>query len=155
LVTLKLAGQEDAAALLAIQKKAFAPLLEKCRDYGTSPAVEPLSTLKCKLAQRDYYFILSDGREEGLISVRHQDDALCVTPIGLLPEMQGRGVGKQAMLDLEKLYPPGTRWELGTILQEPGLCRFYEGLGYRRTGRETTLQPGMTEVGYEKIANDQ
>lgn len=142
---------EDAGALLALQKQAFRALLEKYKDYGTNPAMEPLPTMRRKLSEREYYFILADGREAGLIGVRRGEDSLHITPIGLLPEYQGRGIGHEALALVEKLYPEDRRWALGTILQEPGLCRFYESAGYRRTGEVTNIQDGMDEVGYEKI----
>lgn len=151
MVTLEPAGIEDAEALLALQKQAFRALLEKYRDYGTNPAMEPLSTMKRKLSERDYCFILQDGKAVGYIGVKHAEDSLHITPIGLLPEYQGKGIGRQAMAILEGRYPENRRWSLGTILQEPSLCRFYESLGYRRTGEMTHIQPGMDEVGYEKI----
>lgn len=151
MVTLKPAGLEDAETLLAVQKQAFNALLEKYQDYDTNPAMEPLATLKRKLSERDYYLILLDGRKVGYIGVRRGEDSLVITPIGLLPECQGKGVGHKAMLLLEELYPENRRWSLGTILQEPGLCRFYESLGYRRTGEVTNIRPGMDEVGYEKV----
>ena len=150
MITVKPAGMEDAEALLSVQKQAFQALLKKYRDYGTNPAMEPLSTMKRKLLERDYHFIQLDGRNVGLIGIKRKEEALCVTPIGILPECQGRGVGREAMLLLEKMYPENRRWILGTILHEPGLCRFYESLGYRRTGEITSIKPGMDEVGYEK-----
>lgn len=151
MVTLKPAGLEDAEALLAVQKLAFNALLEKYQDYDTNPAMELLLNLRRKLSERDYYFILLDGREVGYVGVKHTESALHITPIGIMPECQGRGVGHKAMLLLEELYPENQRWSLGTILQEPGLCRFYESLGYRRTGEVTNIRPGMDEVGYEKV----
>lgn len=151
MVTLRPAGLKDAGALLALQKQAFRRMLEKYRDYGTSPAMEPLSTIRRKLSEREYYFILEDGRTVGYAGVKHGEDSLIITPIGVLPEYQGRGIGHKALDLLEGMYPENRRWTLGTILQEPGLCRFYESAGYRRTGEVTNIRPGMDEVGYEKI----
>lgn len=151
MVTLKPAGMKDAGALLAMQKQAFRALLEKYQDYSTNPVMEPMTTLKRKLSERDYYFILMDDEKVGYIGVKHTEGLLCITPIGLLPEYQGIGIGHEALRLLEGLYPQNRRWSLGTILQEQGLCRFYESLGYKRTGEITNIQPGMDEVGYEKI----
>lgn len=151
MVTLRQACMKDAGALLALQRRAFHALLEKYQDYGTNPAMEPLSTIERKLTERDYYFILVDGKAVGYAGVKRSGDSLHITPIGLVPECQGKGTGHEAMLLLERLYPENRRWSLGTILQEQELCRFYESLGYRRTGEITNIQPGMDEVGYEKI----
>lgn len=128
-------------------------MLEKYRDYGTSPAAMTLERLCRRLDSpgREYWFILEDGRRAGFLCVRQQEDARRVSPIGLLPECRGKGIGRRAMLLLEEQYPQTRRWTLGTIRQEPGLCGFYESLGYRATGEAWTIQPGMDEVGYEKI----
>lgn len=150
MITLKPASPGDAPALLDIQRRAFHALLEKYQDYGTNPATEPLSSIERKLRERDYYFIELDGRAAGLICVKHMEDSLCVTPIGLVPECRGKGLGHEAMALLENQYPENRRWELATILQEPGLCRFYESLGYRRTGEQRPIKPGMDSIGYEK-----
>lgn len=151
MIRLKPAGPGDAPALLDIQRRAFRALLEKYRDYGTNPAMEPLPSIERKLRERDYYFIELDGRAVGFICVKSMEDSLRITPVGLVPECQGKGLGHEAMALLENQYPENRRWELGTILQEPGLCRFYESLGYRRTGEQRPIKPGMDEIGYEKI----
>lgn len=152
LITLTPAGPEDAPALLEIQRRAFAALLEKYRDYDTNPAAEPLEKVRRRLhsPERDYWFILAEDRPVGLACVRQAGNGRCISPIGLLPEWQGRGLGRQAMRSLEAHYPNASHWELATILQEPGLCHFYESQGYHRTGEETHLRTGMTIVGFVK-----
>lgn len=42
------------------------------------------------------------------------------------------------------------KWTLDTIAQEAKLCYLYEKLGYRRTGKQETIKPGMDIVFYEK-----
>lgn len=51
---------------------------------------------------------------------------------------------------LEEMYPQAEAWRLDTIKEEAKLCHLYEKLGYRRTGQEEVLQPGMTIAYYEK-----
>lgn len=150
---MKPAGPGDGPALLDLQKRAFSALLEKYQDYGTNPAAETLESVQWRLdsPDRDYWFILANGQAAGLVCVKRLENGLSVSPICLLPECQDQGLGHQAMELLERQYPENCRWELGTILEEPGLCRFYESLGYRCTGKETAIQPGMTVIGYEKI----
>lgn len=154
MITLKSACQEDAATLLELQKQAFAALLEKYHDYCTNPAAETLEVLRRKLddPQRDYWFICDGQQPVGFACVRHMEDGvLHISPICLLPECQGKGWGHQAMALLEGQYPDCRRWELSTILEEPGLCRFYESLGYVRNGWENGIQPGMRVAGFEKV----
>lgn len=153
LTVLKPAGPGDALALLDIHRKAFAALLEKYQDYETNPALMTLEGLQQRIScgQRDYWFVLEDGRQAGFICVKRLENACRVSPIGLLPKCQGKGIGRRAMLLLEKEYPETRRWVLGTILQEPGLCSFYESLGYEADGNIWEIKQGMNEVGYEKI----
>ena len=99
----------------------------------------------------DYYFIRAEGRPIGAARVqRLPEDACRVSPIFILPAFQGKGYAQAAMRALEELYPQARTWRLDTIREEAKLCHLYEKLGYRRTGREEILQPGMTIVYYEK-----
>lgn len=153
MITLKPAHAGDAPVLLDIQRQAFSALLKKYQDYDTNPAAESLEQILWRLncPDREYWIIRNGGQPVGLACIRHWEDALHVLPIGLAPEYQGRGIGRQAMALLEAQYPENQRWELATIMQESKLCRFYESLGYRRTGFQKEIQPGMDLVGYGKL----
>lgn len=99
----------------------------------------------------DYYFILAGGHPIGAARVQRLPENVCrVSPILILPAFQGKGYAQEAMLALEEMYPQAETWRLDTIGEEEKLCHLYEKLGYRRTGREEILQPGMTIVYYEK-----
>lgn len=152
IIYLRPAGCGDAPAILDLQRRAFDALLEKYQDYDASPAMESMEVLQWKLAssERDFYFIMEDARTAGMVCVKRLTKNHCISPIGLLPEFQGRGIGRTAVEQLEKRYPDCLRWELGTIMQEQKLCQFYESLGYRRTGEITPVKPGMDIIGYEK-----
>ncbi len=152
MVTLQRAGLEDAERVLQMQVQAFQDLLERYRDYDTNPAAEPVGkiTWRIQMEGSAYYFILAGEEAVGFIRVQEKGRACRVSPIGILPGHQGRGYAQEAMLAAEKLYPAAARWELDTIKQEAKLCYLYEKLGYRRTGTEESIQPGMTIVYYEK-----
>ena len=69
--------------------------------------------------------------------------------IFLDPDQQGKGYGRQAMLAIEKLYPKVSRWKLETPAESYGLHKFYESLGYVKTGEMEDR--GMRGFVYEKI----
>ena len=149
------ANPQDCGRIHAIQVEAFAELLEKYRDAATNPGAEPVEKVAARMAQdtTDYYFIHAEGRPIGTVRVQRLPGDICrVSPICILPAFQGRGFAQEAMRALEGLYPRAKEWRLDTIREEAKLCRLYEKLGYRRTGREEVLQPGMTIVYYEKTA---
>lgn len=146
---------QDATVLLDLQKRSFGRLLAKYLDYTTNPAMESVDRLQQKLAdpERAYYLIQEDGEAVGFACIKRVGEALWVTPIGLLPEHCGRGLGTKAMKALEALYSHVTVWELQTIQEEAALCRFYEKLGYRSTGKTSIVKPGMNLVHYRKQMN--
>lgn len=153
MIELKKAGPRDCGAIHAMQAEAFAELLKKYRDTATNPGAEPLERIEARMAQdaTDYYLILAEGRQIGAARVQRLPENVCrVSPIFILPAFQGKGYAQEAMLALEAMYPQAEAWRLDTIREEATLCHLYEKLGYRRTGREEALQPGMTIVYYEK-----
>lgn len=152
-ISLRKANIEDCAEIHALQIKSFASLLEKYRDTATNPGAEPLERIVQRMEQphTDYYFIRLDGENIGAIRIVRLDDTACrIAPVFLLPTFQNKGFAQQAISLAEALYPAAARWELDTIKQESKLCHLYEKLGYRQTGKEEVLQPGMTIVFYEK-----
>lgn len=153
MIELKKAEPQDCGAIHAMQVEAFAELLEKYRDTATSPGAEPLERIEARMAQdaTDYYLILAKGHQIGAVRVQRLPENVCrVAPIFILPAFQGKGYAQAAMGALEKMYPHAEAWRLDTIREEAKLCHLYEKLGYRRTGQEEVLQPGMTIVYYEK-----
>lgn len=98
--------------------------------------------------QTDYYLIRLGRRDIGAIRVvRMEGDQCRISPLFLLPEFQG--FAQQAIRAAEERYPRAA-WSLEIIKEEEKLCHLYEKMGYRPTGREEAVQPGMTIVYYEK-----
>jgi len=63
---------------------------------------------------------------------------------------QGKGYGKQAMLMIEEIYPKVKRWKLETLAESYELHRFYECLGYVKTGERKDKKSGLQGWIYEK-----
>ena len=153
MIELKKAEPQDCGQIHAMQMEAFTELLEKYRDTETNPGAESVEKVAMRMAQdtTDYYLILTAGTPIGAARVQRLPEDVCrVSPIFILPAFQGKGYAQEAMQALETLYPQAKTWRLDTIREETKLCHLYEKLGYRQTGREEILQPGMTIVYYEK-----
>lgn len=136
-----------------IQVLSFASLLEKYQDFATNPGAETLERVIARF-ERDftaYYLIYSENTVIGMLRVCDYGDVCRLSPICILPEFQGNGYGRQAMILAEALYPNAVKWTLDTILQEEKLCRMYEKCGYRPTGERRTIRDGMELVFYEKL----
>jgi len=152
-IVLRKAGLDEAAVLHGMQIKAFMPLLEKYRDYETSPANESVDPIIARIEQpfTDYYLILAHEVAVGGIRVVKLDNRVYrVSPVFVLPEYQGRGIAQRVFATVERIYDDAKSWELDTILQEEGNCYLYEKLGYRRTGQTKAINEKMTIVFYEK-----
>jgi len=64
---------------------------------------------------------------------------------------QHKGYGKQVMLMIEEMYPTVKRWKLETPAESYGLHRFYESLGYVKTGEKEDSGSGIRGFVYGKI----
>lgn len=156
-IILQEANETDAAAIHELQLAAFAPLLKKYRDYGTSPATEPLEKTisRIKNPKSQYFMILADGELAGAIHIvrKETNGSLWISPIFIGPGHQGKGIAQTAMLMAEQKFADDKAWELSTLAEEAGNCYLYEKLGYRRTGKEQKINNRATLVYYQKELN--
>lgn len=153
-VTLQQAEISDAEVLHKMQIAAFAPLLEKYRDYETSPATEPVEKTASRLKDPDsfYFRILVDGELAGAIHIvrKGKNGSLWISPLYIAPAFQGKGLAQQAMKLAELKFPADKVWELSTLAEETGHCYLYEKLGYERTERIEPINERTTLVYYKK-----
>ncbi|MBP3792805.1 MAG: GNAT family N-acetyltransferase [Ruminococcus sp.] len=145
------AGADDAQALWEMQVQAFSGLLEKYRDYGTSPAAEKLEKVQARLSDGSFfYFICEGGEKVGAIRiVVGEDGTKCISPLFIMQRFRRKGYAMQAIRLAENLHSEHN-WALETIMQEKGSCRLYEKLGYKRTGRIDKINEYMDLVYYKK-----
>ncbi len=136
-----------------MQRRAFSEMLEKYRDYETSPAAEQLSKTENRISQpfTFFYFIRVGGVNVGAIRVVDKEDGRVkrISPLFVLPEYRRRGFAMRAVEEVEKIHGE-TDWELDTVLQEEAACRLYEKLGYKPTGERKTVNPRLTLIYYKK-----
>ena len=152
-IKLERIGVNDCEKLWKMQVEAFSELLEKYRDYDTSPANEPASRMEERLKQpfTYYYFIMDGETAVGAIRVVDMKDGSHkrISPIFIMKEFRGKGYAQAAIKAVEELHGRDD-WSLGTILQEAGNCHLYEKMGYHRTGESEMINERMTIIGYEK-----
>ncbi len=152
-IQLEKADVADCGMIHRMQVEAFQPLLDRYGDVDTNPAAEPVERVLHRLEQActDYYLIRWGGRPVGAVRILRLEGNICrIAPLFILPAFQGRGLAQQAIKQVESLYPQAAGWRLDTIGEEAALCHLYEKMGYRKTGREEPIQPGMTIVYYAK-----
>ena len=152
-IKLERIGVNDCEKLWKMQVEAFSELLEKYRDYETSPANEPVSRVGERLKQpfTYYYFIMDGETAVGAIRVVDMKDGSRkrISPVFIMKEFRGKGYAQKAIIAVEELHGRDN-WALDTILQEAGNCYLYEKMGYHRTGGSEIINDRMTIVNYEK-----
>ncbi len=150
-MTLRKARQDDIQTIYAIQQAAFADIYRRYQDVG-NPVTMQLEGIQQRLEQSGsaYYLIEKASQVIGFIRAVSSEESIRISPIAIEPAFQGRGYGRQAMTELECLLGSDQVYLLSTILQEKGLCHFYESLGYQRVDNPIPIQNGMDLVYYRK-----
>ena len=146
--------EDEIEQIWKMQIEAFSDLLEKYRDFDTSPGNEGIEKIKTcfHLPGNTYYFIYADGLLVGVIRIIDHKDGVRkkkISPIFIMKEYRSRGYAHAAILEAERIHGKDG-WMLDTILQEEGNCHLYEKLGYKKTGRTKEIKDNMTIVFYEK-----
>ena len=153
-ISLEKATLKDINKIHEIQVLSFKSLLEKYKDYNMSPGAETIEQLIIKMNQNttDYHFIKENSKAVGIIRICKliENEQCKISPIGILPEYQNKGIAQKVFLLIEKMYSPKNGWVLDTILEEHANCYLYEKIGYVKAGKIEFIKPGMNIVYYEK-----
>ena len=153
-VRVEKASETDAEAILGIRIKAFAPLLEKYKDYDTNPANETIETVFQRIHHPNggFYKIYCEDHLVGAICAfwKGNETQYWVSPMFIAPDFQGKGIAQQALRLLEDMFPQAVTWELRTIKEEEWNCHLYEKMGYHLIGDDYILNENATLVHYIK-----
>ncbi|QKE72753.1 GNAT family N-acetyltransferase [Arthrobacter citreus] len=148
----------DAQIIFDMQVKAFLPLLEKYKDFDTSPANESIDRVIKRISYPagGFYKIMHEDVLVGAVCVYWKEETqFWISPMFILPEHQGLGIAQKAIQLIEGQFPQATTWELRTLLEEKRNCHLYEKMGYKQIGERKQLNERTTLVGYKKIVNNE
>lgn len=142
------ATAEDVPDLISAQNLAFE---DEFARYGECPSYrESPDDMADMVANAIVYKIVVGGSVVGDIIVRRREGGeLYLRTISVVPAMQGRGLGSQAIEFLEAQHPEAARWTLCTPMGSARNRHFYEKLGYRKVG-EHRISDQLTLIDYEK-----
>ena len=150
-VTISQATIDDAEEVLALIKRAFAPVAELYRDPEFPPLTESLAS------HRDCYSVRTvlkatdaAGHIVGTVQGEARDDACYVARLAVDPAWQRRGVARALAAALEDAFPDTKRFELFTGHLSEETLALYRSLGYRETLREV-VDDRLTVVWMEKV----
>ena len=154
MITLQPTSSADALHIWNMQKISFKDLLDKYKDFDSSPACETLEKVKYRLSDkgRRNYLINIAGKSIGAVFIidRGLDCGKYLSRLFILPQYQGLGYAQETIREVERIHGKHC-WQLDTILQEEKLCYLYEKMGYRKTGTVKEINENMSLVYYEKV----
>jgi ribosomal protein S18 acetylase RimI-like enzyme len=127
------AAPNDAAAILDIQRRAFAQEARLCDNWEIPPLTEALDAVAAHI-QSQTVLTARDGTDiigsvRGIVA-----GTVCtVRGLSIEPAHQGRGIGSSLLRAIEHAHPQATHFELTTNTVIDSNVRFYERHGYRIT----------------------
>jgi ribosomal protein S18 acetylase RimI-like enzyme len=130
-VTIKLAGVEDLASLLDLQRLCYQREAELYGDYTIAPLTQTLDSLREDLATQVMLVARLEGELVGSVRGRLSNGTCHIGRVIVHPRHERQGLGGRLMCAIEKRFLEAERFELFTGHRSEGNIRFYERLGYR------------------------
>jgi GNAT superfamily N-acetyltransferase len=155
-INLEKAIESDAISIFDMQVNSFTPLLERYKDFNTSPATETIERTITRINNPSggFYKIMLNHELVGAICVFwKEENQFWISPMFIHPKYQGRGIAQKSILIIVEFFPHATTWELATILEEKGNCYLYEKMGFTKTGIIKKVNASTTIVFYIKICD--
>lgn len=129
-INISLAGLDDAADILSLQKLAYQSEAHIYNDYSIPPLIQTLGEIKSQF--NDHTFLKATESRKIIGSVRgYESNGTCY--IGRLivhPEKQNQGIGTILMNKIESNYNDAERFEIFTGSKSPKNIHIYHQLGY-------------------------
>ncbi|MGE7881769.1 GNAT family N-acetyltransferase [Bacillus sp. NPDC094077] len=153
-IQLEKATETDAEVIFQMQIDSFKPLLNKYKDYETSPGNEAIEKTILRINNPDggFYKIIVDSNLVGALCISQKEVPykFWISPMFIHPSYQGKGIAQKILILIEGMFPEAMSWELATILEEERNCFLYEKMGYKRTQLEKKLSEKTTLIYYKK-----
>ena len=139
------ASPDDAEAILALQKLAYASEARRYDDWTIPPLVETLDSVRRDIAQHVVLKAIVDGRLAGTVRGVAKDGVCEVCRFGVDPALQRRGIGSALIQAVEQRFPTIEAFTLFIGNRSVENLRLYERHGYRHVGTKV-LSPAVSLV---------
>ena len=147
MTTIRQALPDDAAAVTACVRAAYAVYVER---IGREPA--PMAADHAALIAAGAVWVAAEADVvSGVLVLHAQPPAMFVESVAVLPERQGRGLGRELLRFAESRARTAGLAEVTLYTNERMTenLTFYPALGYDETGRG--IQDGFARVFYRKV----
>lgn len=151
-ISVRPASSDDIAAMLEVQRRAFAAYLDVFAPHQIHMLHETIEDVQRAINGMSVYVAVENGVVRGSARVRVRHGVGMVTNIAVDPEHERRGIGT-AMLQVIEDHVRGAAHKLylETPLLAPQSLRFYVDLGYGPAGILRRHYGGMDWLAFEKF----
>ncbi|MDR2883073.1 MAG: GNAT family N-acetyltransferase [Alistipes sp.] len=126
------AGSEDAAEILGLQKRAFVTEAQAHGNWDIEPLRQTLDEVVADFGSHIFLKAMdSGGAIVGSVKFRALDGHVWVGKLIVDPACRGRGLGRRLLAEVEALNPGAGRFQLRTAASSDHNIRLYESVGYR------------------------
>ncbi len=127
------ANIEDIPIAIKLQNEAF---YQDFLRYGSCPSYNrPESDMRDIITNHHDFLILADDIPVGNMIIKLREGNEChLNSLSILPEYQGKGIGKAAMAFIETAFPDSVLFTLDTPADKQSNVAFYVSCGYSIVG---------------------
>lgn len=161
MLTIRHTVADDAPVLAEIQRAAFLPLYDRYHDPG-NPCLRGVGDVSNRLGNPvfRYFSILDDGRIIGgafwkcagrtpFVAALDRGEYY-LQRIFILPDLQGRGIARRAILMCEAQLPDAHMLYVDFPCDLEKNRRCYAAAGFQDSGKRLEVQPGLILAAFEK-----
>jgi GNAT superfamily N-acetyltransferase len=135
-LTLRKANPNDSEFTYLARRAAFREYVEKVAGWDED---EQRRLHEQRFKAQEFRVVNVAGTDVGILAVVVVPDCVKVNQLLLVPEHQGKGIGRRCMaLIMEEARQLGLPVRLRVMKVNPRALAFYDRLGFRRTGETDT-----------------
>lgn len=133
---LREAKPSDSQFVLQVRKQAFGKYVEQVWGWNEE---EQRKLHQKRFASQQFYIIQWSGIDVGIVAVKRERDILTVNQLLILPEYQGKGIGRACMIRImNDATTTQSSVKLRVLKINSRAQTFFERLGFERIGESDT-----------------
>lgn len=147
-----IAGIEDAAQILRLQKMAYQSEAELYQNYNIPPLTQTIAEIREKFDTQIFYKTVVENNILGSVRAYSDETSCFIGRLIVHPDIQGKGIGTRLMNAIEEHFSEAQRYELFTGTKSIANIRLYERLGYKPF-KEMVVDKSLSLIFMEKAGN--